>query len=522
MKLVSDISRWPLRIGWLALLLATASCGSDGVREQTASTPPRTAAPRSSENSPPLVRPATDAQATPLVPAAETIPASQLPANQPPAEERPASEPKRVGLADLVEEGKRREFELAPIDEARAKAAGLRKITGQHLELWTDLPVENRAVDALPANLDLAVQQFAQYFGLDAAQVDAWRVRGFLIGQRGPFEAVDLLPPTLPDFKNGFARGSEFWLYDQPSDYYRQHLLFHEAVHVLMNRLLGGSGPPWYMEGVAEFLATHRTIDGKIVTAAMPQHRDEVPLWGRTKIIRDGFAEGKGMTLEQIFRYDGSAHLRNEPYGWCWGAAAFLDAHPLTQAKFRKLKSDTTNRTLEFSEQLEQSLASDWPVIATDWQLFVIDCDYGYDFARSAIVVRDAVDLPADGATVIVAADRSFQSSGYRLEAGKSYEITATGTFQVKREAAVAVMSEPDGITLEYHRQQPLGRLSCAVADLPGSLGGVTPLADEQVVGRQSIYTPKSSGPVYFRINEASSGLADNRGELSVTIKLAN
>lgn len=502
-----------LRFGLLlATTVAVTGCGGSSSQQ-----PPATTAPRTAQQDVPSV------SATEVPPGSAKTEQSPVPPIVLAEETKPAPQPPWQGLADLVAEGKRREFELAPIDEARAAAAGLRKVTGKHLELWTDLPKENVAVDQLPAELDAAVQQFANYFALDAATIDAWRVRGYVIAERGPFEAVGLLPATLPEFRNGFARGSEFWLYDQPSDYYRRHLLFHEAVHALTNRMLGGSGPPWYMEGIAEYLATHRFEGDKIITAAMPRTRDEVPMWGRTKIIRDGFAAGQGMSLEQIFRYDGSAHLRNEPYGWCWGAASFLDNHPLTREKFRALKSQTTDRTLEFSERLEAALASDWPQITTDWQLFVIDCDYGYDFARSAILVRDSMPLPLEGATVSIAADRGYQSSGYLLEAGREYEITATGQFQVGVDRGETKdtpwISEPDGISLEYHRHAPLGRLTAAVCDLEKSAGGVTPLADPQSIGSRAIYVPKTSGALFFSINEASSGLADNKGSIEVTIK---
>ena len=52
--------------------------------------------------------------------------------------------------------------------------------------------------------------------------------------------------------------GREFWLFDQPTDYYVRHLLLHEGTHVFMVSFLGGCGPGWYMEGTAELLGTHR------------------------------------------------------------------------------------------------------------------------------------------------------------------------------------------------------------------------------------------------------------------------
>src|SRR5664279_4771397 len=48
--------------------------------------------------------------------------------------------------------------EAAP-DDARIKAAGIRKLSGEHLTLYTDLP-STRAVDELPALFDQAYSQW--------------------------------------------------------------------------------------------------------------------------------------------------------------------------------------------------------------------------------------------------------------------------------------------------------------------------------------------------------------------------
>ena len=39
---------------------------------------------------------------------------------------------------------------------------------------------------------------------------------------------------------NGVTLGSDMWLHDQPTDYYRRHLLLHEGTHAFMIAFLGG------------------------------------------------------------------------------------------------------------------------------------------------------------------------------------------------------------------------------------------------------------------------------------------
>ena len=62
-----------------------------------------------------------------------------------------------------------------------------------------------------------------------------------------------------------------------------------------MNTVMGGCGPPWYMEGMAEYLATHRWHDGRLTLGYMPPNRDEVPQWGRIRIIQDAVAQHRAV-----------------------------------------------------------------------------------------------------------------------------------------------------------------------------------------------------------------------------------
>jgi hypothetical protein len=404
---------------------------------------------------------------------------------------------------------------LPAFDDGKLAAAGIRKIAGKHIVLHTDLPPGE--VDELPGVFDAAVPLWASYFGVDPVQVAEWKIVGHVMREKARFAGAGLYPASLPDFPNGFSTGSQLWLYDQPSPYYRRHLLLHEGTHCFMFRWLGGAGPPWYMEGMAELLATHDWREKRLTLGVMPRNKDDFPYWGRVRIVRDEYAAGRGMTLADVMRYDSHAHLRNEPYGWCWAAAAFLDEHPHTQAAFRDLKNETRDRSIDFSRRLEEKLAPHWREINDDWQVFVIDCDYGYDFARAAAVRKEAVPLPPGGATVELATNRGWQSTGYKLAAGKTYSLAASGRYSVGGSAEKPWPCEAGGITLRYHNDQPLGMLIAAVADERGTLA--PRLTDKRSVGLGSTLTPTESGVLYLSINEAASGLADNRGTLRVEIR---
>ena len=141
------------------------------------------------------------------------------------------------------------------IDDTQAAAAGIHKLSSRRLVLYTDLPLGDE-IRRLPGIFDQAFPQWCDYFRVRAPA--AWQMTGFIMKDKARFQSTGLLPADLPHFLHGFSRNNLLWLYEQPSDYYRRHLLLHEGTHGFMNTVLGGCGPPWYMEGMAELLATHR------------------------------------------------------------------------------------------------------------------------------------------------------------------------------------------------------------------------------------------------------------------------
>jgi len=391
------------------------------------------------------------------------------------------------------------------IDDARAASKGIRKIVGKHLILYTDL-AEAEEIDQLPAIFDQAVPQWCRYFEIDPAKVQKWQLTGYLMKERERFEAAGLVSENLPRFLHGYQRGHELWLNEQPSDYYRRHLLLHEGTHGFMLHHLGGNGPPWYSEGMAELLGTHRWQNDRLTLGYFPQDRKETPLWGRIKIVQDAYQAQRGMRLIEIMKYDARAHLRNAPYGWCWAIASFFDTHPQYQAAFRKLRHHASDQSLNFSRRFYEQLKADWPTIVEQWQLFVIELDYGYDLARAAIQYKPGRPLPSGGATVEIQADSGWQSSGIRLEAGVTYDISASGRYQVGN-LPQPWWCEPAGVTIEYFNHRPLGMLMGAVRDDQPKPDEITPLASPFPIGWGRSFTPRVvRAGVPIRMPEGSIG----------------
>jgi len=402
------------------------------------------------------------------------------------------------------------------VDEAKAAAAGIRRLPpAKRLVLYTDLP-DAPEIDRLPGLFDQAFPQWCAYFHLVPAEHDDWRIVGFLIKDKARFRQSGLLPDGLPPFRNGYSRGGNLWLYEQPSDYYRRHLLLHEGTHCFMHTILGSYGPPWYAEGTAEMFGTHRLADGRLTLNVMPASREEVPEWGRIRLIKDAVAGHRAMRLPGILDYSSTAHLETEPYGWCWGLCAFLDRHPRYRDRFRELPKDLLR--YDFTARFRQRFASDWADLADEWAVFVTGIEYGYDVGRAAIDFAPGRPCPAAGATVRVAADRGWQSAGLRLEAGSEYRLTASGRYQVGTKPQ-PWWCEPGGVSLRYYQGRPLGILLAVVRPDRPSPDSPSAFVRPTVVGLSATLRPEQSGTLYFKINHSAAELSGNAGQLEVRVR---
>ena len=403
------------------------------------------------------------------------------------------------------------------VDEEAAARVGIRKLSGERLTLFTDL-ASDEEVDRLPAVFDRAFPQWCAYFGIDPEEHGDWKMTGFLMKDKQRFIQAGLVPKELPPFAHGFAWNFDLWLNEQPSPYYRRHLLLHEGTHGFMNTLLGSCGPPWYMEGVAELLSTHRWGEGRLTLNWIPTSREEVPMWGRIKIIKDAFKKGEAIGLDDVIRYSVRAHREAEPYAWCWAAACLLDGHPAYRDRFRQLHRFV--READFSERFYELVGDDWDDLAEQWAVFIANLEYGHDIASTMLDFTPGRPLPDSGAAVSVAADRGWQNSGLRLEAGTTYRLRARGRYQVAQEPQIW-WCEPGGVSIRYYRGLPLGVLLGAVR--PDEVPDDKPrsLIRSITIGLDALLTPPETGTLFLRINDSAGELHDNAGSLVVGVRLS-
>jgi len=479
----------------LILLLMTAGCGT-----QTKPSSASAAAQQKKKSARPEAKPAS---------ARDTEPSGQS-VDAPPS--RP--EPQRIV---------RPTFPLPVYDEQRLEALGIRRYESKHLVLYTDIPAE--LARPLPPLMDQAYAALEDYFGPlppDRERKD-FQMVGHIMADRGLFQEAGLIKDDAQILLEGVYRNQQFWMKDQPIDYYRRHLMVHEGVHCFMvanpnptNRFV------WYMEGMAELFRAHQTDrDGKTRFRLFPSDRDTFGGLGWIRLVDEDRRSTGLRTIEAVTALQVNDCQKYNAYAWSWSLCAFLDGHPRYRDRFRRIGSLVTSRS-DATLELQKVFQDDWPQLSEEWLVFAGNLCYGYDIARTVLDLSPGQPLEKAGGTVDldVAADRGWQSSGILLEPGLTYAISASGRFVVATEPK-PWESEPQGVSIRYHAGQPVGKLVAAIrSQILGEAPPYTTMLTVLPIGREARLSPRIAGTLYFRVNDFWNELADNSGSVQVKVQV--
>jgi hypothetical protein len=352
-----------------------------------------------------------------------------------------------------------------------------------------------------------------------------WRCFGCLVVDRERFRTAGLLPDTLPPFENGFCDRNRFWLMDQSNPAYRRHLLLHEGVHAFTLTLRELATPVWYNEGIAEYLATHRLERGangglRFVLTPLPAQPDDVEQLGRIEKLRELRSERGLPALDTVLALPVGRHGAIADYAASWAAVAMLANHPAYARGFAALERGPLGP--DFNARLAALPGWDPARAARDYAAFIDDIDYGWDFSRMAIDWSPGLPLTRR-VTLAVDASQGWQNPGVAAAAGRRYAFTATGrvglgsvTDAISR-TVTPLESEADGISLEWYRGQPTGRLLIGQW-VERSAEGEPPRFVVLASGAQGELTAAADGPLFLRLNGPPGRLAARNGTISVAV----
>jgi hypothetical protein len=411
--------------------------------------------------------------------------------------------------------------------EATARRAGLRVLESRHLVLATDRPVrEGDGVEDLPAVFDDAFEAWCRHYGMNPAEHRDWKCFGCLVVDRERFRAVGLLPDSLPPFENGFCDRNQFWLIDQSNPAYRRHLLLHEGVHAFTLTLRQLATPVWYNEGIAEFLATHRIEPGTkgeptFVSTPIPDQPDDVEQLGRIEKIRELRATATVPALADVLAAPVGNHKSVADYAASWAAVALLSFHPAYAKGFLEIQRGPLDH--DFNKRLASLPGWDVARASRDFDAFTADIDYGYDFPRMAIDWSPGKPLTVQR-EVAVDASRGWQNSGHALAAGKRYASTAKGRVglgvveDAVNKKLITLEGEPDGISFEWYRGRPTGKLVLGQWTEKPADGG-RPRFEVLAEGSSGEFVAAVDGPLFVRLNGPPTRLKQRDGTISVLVR---
>lgn len=132
----------------------------------------------------------------------------------------------------------------------------------QHFELWAQASKDE--AEEMARMLEAAYSAFQAYFEATPTLAAGERLRARFYASRSTWKtAVEKVSESPKDTTVGvFVHSNEnetVYLYKQPSPFYSHLVLLHEATHQFhfFARKKSGGIPPWYLEGVADYLARH-------------------------------------------------------------------------------------------------------------------------------------------------------------------------------------------------------------------------------------------------------------------------
>jgi hypothetical protein len=435
-----------------------------------------------------------------------------------PAELNEASSTPTVRLERVVRPDDRRPRH----NDARLVDAGVQIFESKRLKLYTDINPE--VARTLPGLVDQLYGALEAYFGTlppDVAGTD-FQISGFLIQDMALFRDLGLLPEDFT-IEHGAQRRNEFWMREQESDYYRRHLLLHEATHCFMNFMPGVDAPLWYLEGMAEYFGAHQ-LHGQQPASfrEMPTSPNDFAGFGRITIVRKDVSENKDLSIPAIMALTASDFVAPDPYAWSWALCTFLDGNPHYHKRFQTLGGFMQGT--QFVRVFTESFAADQRELATEWRLFLCNLQYGFDIARAAIDFKPGETLKDNqtSQTVNIDANRGWQSSGVRLEEGQMYQVNATGRFTLADNSPRSKpwVSEPRGITFRYFNGHPLGTLLGCLRTESGPTGGTDDsMLNVIALGSECKFRAPLTGTLYLRLNDTWNSLHDNRGHATVEIR---
>ena len=393
---------------------------------------------------------------------------------------------------------------------------------GKYLDLITDLDPEQE-INTIVSTFDHAVEQWVAFWNDQNFDPATFRIQAYVMRNEATFRAQGLIPIQVPDFNFGYALNQQIWIKAQPSEYYTRHLVLHEGVHAYMFDAFGGAGTTWFQEGTAELLGLHSSSSDSVLVNSIPTSREQVPFWGRFKRMEQIRQENKVPTVETVMGYRPNLLGDVGSYSWSWALVQLLQGYPEYRETLIDAAQQGADQGTGFNRIVSGDLKDQWPIVSARWRLLCEDLDYGFDWERErvAISVKDPL-WQGQPLELSVRADQGWQSIGVRVPGGIKIRFAAEGKITLA-ETTRPWISEPAGITLQYHRNRPLGQLLVCILPnaMPDNAESLEPL-EIHAIDEEKVLEIDQYSWLLFRVNDSVGSLSDNQGDFRVNLTVGS
>jgi len=366
--------------------------------------------------------------------------------------------------------------------------AAPRLVRSAHFAFLTD--VSDREWAVIRDKLERMVGLLERFFGRRAGGI----VEGFVVRDLAGWPAGALADPLGVE---KIRRGEGVCFNSSLGDRRRAVLyscadhgvIQHECVHGFCHLTFGSTGPTWLSEGVAELGNYWRDGDTavEIPTAVLGYLKSAEPKRRLAEIAVAGRDAAGGW----------------QDYAWRWALCHLLAYNPNYADRFRPLAVALMEERPGASFDAVYGPVAD--EVAFEYAQFLDTVGTGYRADLVAWPWKAAFRPLGPGATARaeVRAAAGWQASGVTVEKGAEYRIEAEGTWRTAAAGTpVGAAGHADG-----H-----GRLVAAV------FHDFT-LEPPVAVGSQAGFTAPADGRLFLRCDDDWTQLADNDGEIAVTIR---
>jgi len=388
--------------------------------------------------------------------------------------------------ADADEALERRFAKLS--DEPKATA---REVRSAHFAFLTDVSDKEWAI--IEHKLERMVGRLEAYFGRRQQGL----VQGFVARDLNAFPPGALADPGGVE---KIRRGEGVCISSSVGQVRRAELyscadhgvIQHECAHGFCHLTFGSPGPTWLAEGIAE-LANYWT-DGETAVDVPPTVMGYLQNEPRRRTLTEIAVPGR--TDPGTWR----------DYAWRWALCHLLAYNPNYDDRFRPLAVQLMEGRPGVSfESVYGPVAKE---ISFEYDQFLRSVGNGYraDLAAWPWQARFRPLAAGGRATVRVKAKAGWQAGAVTVERGQRLEIGAAGSW---RTAPAGRALDADG------ERDGRGRLVAAVL----TDGDAFALSPEIPIGTRATLDAPAAGRLHFRCADEWTGLADNDGELEVTIE---